>query len=198
MRAALLLLASLTLGTGPRRETAPATPTPVVEDEAALKERVRAFLGSIDTPIPASRWRALGVRAGALLQTVIDDPAALPTTRARAVEALAAIGAPGLPERLQRLALSPGEPLAVRLAAVRGVAAVASPDRAGPMLLVIVGRADDVRVRAGAALVSARWVPGACTAVETHAAGEPEEAREHFHAAIRACRIVEGIEPAER
>src|SRR3954453_12286481 len=62
-------------------------PAPQLTD-AEIRERVNTYLGTIDTPIRAERWRALGPRAADVLTSIAIDGEEFPSRRAQAVHGL--------------------------------------------------------------------------------------------------------------
>src|SRR2546421_7789329 len=125
-----ILLASLVCALPPARPRAqaPATqrntaPAEQLTDEQ-VRERIDAFMGTIDTRIAPEQWRALGTRGAAMLEQIAQDTRVLPTKRAKAVAGLSEIGASSSSEVLLGLARSEQAPLTVRLAAVQGAPGV--------------------------------------------------------------------------
>jgi hypothetical protein len=193
MSLAPLLLLALSLGDGPQRAAlrlpppAPAAPTPAARPLAEVEAEVRGLLGAIDTPIPAARWRALGAQARGALEALSLDGAALPTRRARAVDALAALASEAEAPRFLGLALDEAAPFVVRLAAVRAVGAAVPRENLEAALRPALETARDGRVRAAAARVLAERTPRACPALALRVKQEAPDAREAFEPAARAC-----------
>ena len=161
---------------------APAGPSSPLSDEQ-VREQLGAYLGSIDTPITAERWSALGPRGRALLSQLVKDPEALPTRRAKAVDGLSALHAD--PQLFSALAASETEPLVVRLSALRGLGQVVPLARLPERLRPLLEGARDSRVRAGAAEVLAAHQ--GCAQVRAQAAREAEGPRAQFVKALAAC-----------
>ena len=125
-------------------------------DETQLRQRVDACLRSIDDPITPDEWRALGPRAAVLLEEIVRDPAALPTRRAQALWGLVALVGPSALPSLSALAGREEEPLVVRLAAVRALAALSPLDRLEATLRPLLARDAAPGVRKAAAEELAR------------------------------------------
>jgi hypothetical protein len=187
--AAVLLLSS---GLGRAADRKPPPPDAAGRQEAqALPDeevaaRVQAFLGSIDTPISYAHWRALGPRAAALLLPLAKDSAQFPTRRAKAVDGLAAIAPPDAQALFVALASGEGEPLVVRLSAVRGLGQVVPAKRLQATLAPLLTGAKEHAIRAGAAEVLASRGLG-CAAVEAQLKRETAEVRGAYHRAQKAC-----------
>jgi len=180
----LPILLAAALGAG--SPAAAGTPSP----DEALRQRIDAYLGSIDTPIPASRWRALGPGAVPILAAVARDAAELPTWRARALAALSLIGGDEAIEAAKGVALAEG-PLLVRVEAVDSLARLVPKAELGAALGPVMARADHPGVRAAAAQALAlRGTPADCPAVEAQAAAEPAPERPRYRRALEACGTV--------
>ena len=164
-----------------------AAPSPGAPPDSSLRQTVETYLGSIDTPIPPARWRALGSGAPAVLAAIARDPARLPSTRARAVSALGEIGGPQAAEVAQELALAEG-PFAVRVAALEAVGRVLARSQVSAALSPLVKGAKEARVRAAAALALARHgTPGDCVTVQAQADSEAGNDRLRYARALAAC-----------
>jgi HEAT repeat protein len=184
------VLAALLLAAAEPSPPAPA-PAALCRDltAAELEQRVETLLHSIDAPILPEEWQALGSRAVALLQRIASDRGALPTRRAQALWGLAHLAGPAAAPALNRLAGREGEPLAVRLAAVRALGAVTSPGQVEAVLAPILERALDARVRAGAAEQLVRRTSGAaCPLVKARAAAEGPTGRALLAPAVEGCQ----------
>ncbi len=187
----------LTLGIGaPARNARPSAATPAVEGAAPaaslsqveVNGRVDAYLRSIDTPIGAERWRALGPAAVAPLEAIANDADAFPSRRAKAVAALSAIGG----ARAQKVILgrlrAEGDEYAVRASAARAAGHFLSASAAAKELRPILQRASDPRLRATAAEVLARKAPrSACGDIRTQVAREKESAKASYGKALESC-----------
>jgi HEAT repeat protein len=159
--------------------------------DAERRARIDAYLRTIDVPVDADDWLALGPGAAPLLEAIARDPRALPTRRAQALAALAIVSGPGAAALLGELAAREDEPLAVRLSAVRGLAGVTAAERLLPALRPLLESARDVRIRAAAARGLADKVPDqACAAIQARAAAEDPEPRAYFGPALEACRTL--------
>src|SRR5205807_4971445 len=80
---AAVLLASPRLPHG-QKQASPAEQLP--PDEA--RARAEKYLGTIDTPISAEQWRAVGVAGAEVLEPIVRSAGELPTRRAHALEGL--------------------------------------------------------------------------------------------------------------
>jgi hypothetical protein len=186
----LLSLALAAPGAAPRSGRAPARePGAVAAPEltdAEVAARVDAYLGALDTPIPAERWRALGSRAVSPLEQVARS-GDFPSRRAKAVAALSVLGGERARETVLDLARSEREPFAVRASALRGAARVLAARELPGALRPILERASEPSVRAVAADVLSRHAPGsACAAIRAQAAREAD-GRASFERALGRC-----------
>ncbi len=153
-----------------------------------VRSAVEAYLGSIDTPIGADRWRALGPAAAPILEEIARDPDRLPTRRARALEGLSFVGSPGAAALMVELLGRETEPPVVRTSALRGAGALVDASRLLAVVRPVLERAADAHVRAAAAEVLARRAPReGCAPVRDQAAREPSDRRLAFARALRAC-----------
>lgn len=162
---------------------APSTPS-----DEEIRERVESLLGSIDTPVRPSQWRALGARAVAVLQERSTSLQEFPSRRARAVDGLAAIGGPEATRTVLVLAQERGHPFAVRAAALRGAGHLLPPDRLLEALRPALEEPGPVRVRAVAAEALARngGVAG-CAAARARMEKEKPDERGAFHRVPASC-----------
>ena len=163
--------------------TATATPN----SDAALRARVETYLGAIDRPVPAARWRALGPPAVPLLAEILasDD---LPSRRARAASGLAAIGGEPARAALLSRAGAEGERAVVRSAAIRGAARITPRGELVGTLSPLLSGARSAHVRAAAAeALAASGAPDGCAAVRAQAAREGEGGRERYGRALSRC-----------
>ena len=175
---ALLLAAAL---------TAPPAPPPSADE--VLRDQVDTLLETIDTPIGADRWRALGPGAAPLLAGVAQDAAVLPSTRSRAIAALGVVDAAEAARVGQALAADPGGHPVVRATALRVLGGVMPPAPLRAAVEPLLSSARPLMVRAAAAEVLARGGGrGVCDAVRAHIAREGEVEREAFHRAADLCR----------
>ncbi|OFX20417.1 MAG: hypothetical protein A2V77_02725 [Anaeromyxobacter sp. RBG_16_69_14] len=173
----------------PKASETPATTTTTEDLPAAeVANRVRAYLGAIDTPIPAARWRALGPRAVAPLEAVVRDPEALPSRRSKAVDALSVVGGERARELVLETARSEREPFGVRASALRGASRLLATKDLVKELRPVLEGARDPTVRATAAEVLARHAgPSSCRAVRAQAAREGGDVRGRFTPALVRC-----------
>jgi hypothetical protein len=172
---------------GPRLEPPPSPQGAPLTGEA-LRGRIEAYLGSIDTPIGADRWRALGPEAAGVLASHAISASELPTRRARALAGLVAVGGPRAEQVIADLARKDGEPYVVRLAAMRGAADILPEKHAAALLRPLMEKAPEPRLRAVAAEALARGSRAACPAVEAQADREKPEERVRFERALARCR----------
>jgi HEAT repeat protein len=160
------------------------------EEDASLavRERVDAYLGAIDRPVPASAWRELGSDAVPVLEEVLHgDP--ITSRRAAAAAGLAAIGGERSEQALLEVARGESERWSVRSTAVRGLGKVMSPERLPEALRPILEGGGAVAVRALAAEVLAREAPAStCSAIQAQVAREPARDRAAFAKAAARCR----------
>ena len=186
-QAVLLLTLAAPPGAGPTPRR-PAAAAPPDLSDADVRRRVRALLGAIDTPVREEDWRALGPRAPAVLAEVASDAAEWPARRARAAWGLSVVGGPAAERMLDRLGRSPGEPFAVRAAALEGLGRLLPPERLLGALSAALADPGEARVRAVAAEVLSRRAPrAACPAVRGRIAREAPETRPMFHRAEAEC-----------
>jgi HEAT repeat protein len=155
--------------------------------DAEVRQRVEAYLRSLDTPVTAEAWRVLGARAVPLLEQVLASSDQLPSRRAKAVAGLGAIGG----ERAQALVLgaarSEAEPFAVRAAALHAAPELLGPRQLMDQLKPVLEGSPDPAVRAAAADALARAAPSeACAAVRAQAGRERQ--RSSFHRALNRCQ----------
>lgn len=192
--AALILAAPAVHASGPVRaaqKKAQAAPAPAtlegadaMSDEDA-RAQMNAFLGSIDTPIPAAHWQALGQRVGPWLEEIARGTD-LPTRRAKALDGMAASKWTGAAGVMRELARDEATPANVRFHAVRGLAHVLPKDKVERELTPLLEGAKDARVRASAAEQLTK-LGLACGAVDRQLAREDEGGKLMFHAAVDSC-----------
>jgi HEAT repeat protein len=194
MTALSLALVLLLAGVGtPPRNARPTTGETPAEGSAAeglsdeqVASQVEAYLGSIDTPVSAGRWRALGPRAVAPLAEVVHDANALPSRRAKAVEALSAVGGARSREIVLEVARSEEEPFGVRASALRGAGRMLGTKELVRELRPVMERAHEAPTRATAAEVLARHAPrSSCQAVRAQANREARAVRMYARALER-------------
>jgi len=178
----LLIIALLA---GPRVHPGPAPTIPVLTDDE-LRDKIHAYLGSIDTPIPEDRWRALGPRAAAVLEPVVTDANAMPSRRAKAIDGLVAAAPDRAARLVGKLARDDAQPTVVRVAALHGAAKVLSSSRLITEVKPVMQRAPEAGLRGEAAEVLSR-AKGGCEAVRAHAAREKGDDREAYRRALARC-----------
>jgi hypothetical protein len=170
------VLAPVALAVALALAAAPAAETPV-------REQVVELLGAIHT-LPVDQLRALGPEAITALADIAVSPGSN-VRRARALDALAALGGTRAEDAARTVAARTGEPRAVRRAAVRGLGRLAGPDRAGAALAPYLEKDRDPAIRAAAAEALAAHAPAECGRVRARARAEKDGAR--FSAALRTC-----------
>ena len=154
--------------------------------EQELRREINGYLGSIDTPIPAAHWKALGPRAAPILAALIADAEQFPTRRAKAVDGLAAVGGAEAPALFSKVARSEDEPLVLRLAALRGLGVVTPARHLAAALRPVLEGAKEPAVRAGAAEVLVARA-GSCAAVHAQLARESDDVRGMYHRSVAGC-----------
>ena len=165
-----------------------ATATEKRLSDAEVDRRARAYLGAIDRPVSAARWRALGPRAVSSLEAVVRDPRSLPSRRVRALDALSILGGARAQAITLELAGAEDQPFGVRAHAMRGAARLVPAASLASHLGPVMRGAGDAAVRAAAAEVLAQSTPGSsCAAVRAQEASEAPEHRPHFQPALQAC-----------
>ena len=156
------------------------------QDTDSLQQTVEAYLGSIDTPIPDARWKALGTEAGPLLASIVNNDDGLPSRRARALHGLSIADPQRAAPLASALAARVSEPLVVRSAAVRAVARTLPPAEAVAVLQPVLDTpCAPLQKRTAEAL--ARVGPQGCRAVQAHVAKLSGDARAPFTQALTGC-----------
>ncbi|HEY6105515.1 MAG TPA: hypothetical protein VIV59_06015 [Anaeromyxobacteraceae bacterium] len=187
-QAALLIALAAPPGPPPGARAGPPAAAPADLSEADVRRRLRALLGSIDTPVREEDWRALGPRGPAVLAEVAADAAEWPSRRARAAWGLSVAGGSAAERTLERLGRSASEPFSVRAAALEGLGRLVPAGRLLAALSPVLADPGEARVRAVAAEVLSRRAPKvACAAVRERIAREAPEARPMFHRAEAEC-----------
>jgi hypothetical protein len=179
-----LVLAAVLLAADP-------TGTPPTEAGAAgdaARDRVEAFLGTIDTRLPPAVWKGLGPEAAPVLEALARDEARMPSARARAVSALAALD-PAEGERLARdLVEAASAPPTVRQAAVRALGHLLSPAALVSAIGPVLRSGEGLGLRAAAAETLARRAPAlACPDVLDQAGREAAPDRPALERAVALC-----------
>lgn len=167
---------------------APSSAAPAPLSDAEVESRVRTYLSTIDTPIRAAQWKELGPRAVGVLQAVVQDPDALPSRRAKALDGLSILGGDQARKVVLDTAHAEGEPYGVRASAMRGAARMLSKDDLVKELRPVLESSRQASVRATAAEVLARHAgTSACNAVRAQAAREKGGERRQFTKALEHC-----------
>jgi hypothetical protein len=155
---------------------------------AEVRARIDTYLDSIDTRITADQWRALGPEGAKVLAELAQDQKRLPTRRARALSALAVVGAADAPKLMVELAQRETEKSVVRMSALRGAALLLDPSGLMAAAKPVMEGSKDARVRAAAAAELVKKNPQeACGAVKTQAGKERAGTRPAFERALRLC-----------
>jgi hypothetical protein len=164
----------------------PASSAPPQLSQAEVRERVEAYLGSIDTPITPDNWRALGPQAADVLEPIANDPKAFPSERARALEGLIAAAPDRAAKLVGPLARDEKAPVVLRVAAMDGVSELLPTKSAISELKPVMQSAHSAGLRgaAGAALAKKK---DACTEVRAQAAREKGDDRDAFRRALARC-----------
>jgi hypothetical protein len=155
--------------------------------DADVQSRIKALLGNIDSRIGADQWKALGPRGAALLQPIALDPEELPTRRAKAAYGLSIVSPDQAEPVLTRLAQDEAQPTTLRIAAMRGMARVASPDVAAQKVSKVLRTARDPGVRGAAAEVVAASGTDGCAQVKAQLDREDPVQRPAFRRALARC-----------
>jgi hypothetical protein len=151
-----------------------------------VRSRVNAYLGTIDRPVPAESWRALGADAGRVLEGIFMDHTEPTYRRARAIGALGIVAPARAATLAPAAAENEKEPYLVRLGALTAVRAALPDADFKSVADGLMRGAKDVRVRAQAAAVLVERTHQ-CEALHAQLSRERAEDREYFHAARRTC-----------
>ena len=169
------------------KEARPPATAPVQQLSAEeVREKVDTYLDSIDVPITADTWRALGPQAADVLEPVAIDASAFPSRRARALEGLVAAAPDRAAKLVGPLARDEKQPVVVRVTAMRGAGEVLPPAKALSELKPVLQSARSAGMRGVAADVLSRR-KGACSAVKEQAARESVEHRSAYTRALSRC-----------
>jgi HEAT repeat protein len=159
------------------------------ESEDSLRQTVDAYLGSIDTPIPDARWKALGPEAGPLLASIVTGDG-LPTRRAGALHGLSIADPARAAPLATTYARSVEEPLVIRSAAVRAVARTLPSSEAVSVLKpLLASPSASLQKRTAEALVGLGT--SGCRTLQAHAAPLSGDARAPFSQALARCPATE-------
>lgn len=154
--------------------------------EAALREQLAPYLGTIDRPISTEDWRRLPPEALPVLERIAADPSAFATQRALALDGAAALGSDGQLHR--RLATDPDAPLVLRHAALRALPSVLAPAEAQRVLEGLMGADADPGLRGASAKVIARAFPArGCAGVRAQWKREDRVGRAALQRALTEC-----------
>ena len=183
----LLALAGRPAHQAPATEQ-PSTASPQALSDQEVAQRVDEYLGTIDTPITADEWRALGPRAGWRGPPGRWRPPRAGSRRGKALGALTALGGARARQVVLDTARSEQTPFAVRASALRGAGHLLDPKSLSKTLSPVLEKARDAPVRATAAeVLAAHAGASGCSAVRAQVAREPQETRGHFARALERC-----------
>lgn len=172
------MLAALYLSFGLAAAAAPS--------EAAVREMLAPFLGTIDRPVSIEDWRRLPPGALPVLERIAADPSAFATERALALDGAAALGSDGQLHR--RLAADAAAPIAVRHAALRSLPSVLQPVEARRVLAGLMDSDPDPGIRGASARAIARAFPSqGCAGVRAQWKREERVGRAALQRALSAC-----------
>lgn len=170
-----LTLCSLTYASGP-----------AARPSASVQATVNAYLSTLDTPISAQRWKALGEEGVAALADIARSQEALPSRRARAVGAAGVIG--GEQAKALALELARKDPASVvRQSAVRALGQLLSASELAAILTPLLDADPSLGVRAVAANVLSERTPASCDAIRTRVQQEPASRQPAFSSALGRC-----------
>jgi HEAT repeat protein len=188
MHALIGSAALLFLFAAPGQSRAPAEIAAGVQPPAHVRAQVESYLGSVDTPVTPAQWKALGPEGAQVLEQIAQDQKKLPTRRARAVSALAIVGAPGASQLAIDLAQRESEKSVVRMSAVRAAGQLLDPAALMTAMKPVLERATDLHVRAATAeVLTARAPKEACALVRAQSAHEKPDTRPAFARALKTC-----------
>ena len=140
------------------------------------RAQVEALLGAHEDFASPARWRSLGDAAIPILESIAADQNVRPTRRARSLDGLAALVTGHA--TMRRLANSDGEPLIVRMSALRGLGQVLPElpliDALRPLL-----QDSSSRIR-GMTAETLAHTPAGCAEIKDMVALETEAWRSHF------------------
>jgi hypothetical protein len=155
----------------------------------AVKQTVEAYLGSIDTPIPEARWKALGPEAGPVLAAIATEDV-LPSRRAKALHALAIVDAARAAPLAAAAAANVQQPLVVRSAAVWAVARTMPPAEAVAVLRPMLMTASVPLQRRSAEALASLGPPG-CAALLAQAAHMSGDSKTPIAQALSRCAVAQ-------
>ncbi|HMK72270.1 MAG TPA: hypothetical protein VK454_02970 [Myxococcaceae bacterium] len=165
--------------------TVPAVAAAAAASEEQIRQTVDAYLGSIDTPIPDARWKALGPDAGPVLASIVTGDG-LPSRRAGALHGLSIADPARAAPLATAYARSADQPLAIRSAAVRAVARTLPTAEAVSVLRPLLGSPSAPLQRRTADALVGLGASG-CAALQAHATPLTGDARAPFSHALARC-----------
>jgi hypothetical protein len=155
--------------------------------DAQIQKRVETLLGNIDSRLPAERWKELGPRAAAVLLPIIQNADELPSRRAAALQGLILAAPEEAAAPSARLAVDEKQPIAVRVSALRAVAATSPPKEAAQVASKVLATAHHPGVRGIAAEVVAASGSEGCAQVKAQAEREDAAHKPAFRRALARC-----------
>jgi len=155
--------------------------------DAQIRERVETLLGNIDSRIPAERWKELGPRAATVLLPIVESPDELPSRRASALQGLILAAPEQAAAPSARLAVDEKQPAAVRVAAMRAVAATSPSKEAAQVASKVLATSHHPGVRGVAAEIVAGSGSEGCAQVKAQAEREDAAEKAAFRRALARC-----------
>jgi hypothetical protein len=183
----IILLAALLAAPQQKAQAVQPQPTqPQLSDEE-IRQRIQAYLGSIDTRITADQWKMLGPGAADILIPIAQSKTEMPSRRAHALSGLV-LAAPDRAAKLAAtLAQDDAAPTAVRVAALRGVERTSPASELSSKVAKVLRTARDPGVRRIAAEVMAGSGSSGCAEVKAQVAREQPGVRPAFGRALARC-----------
>jgi hypothetical protein len=182
-----LLVGLMLAAPAPRRgQRAPGNaPAETLSDEE-IARRANGFLASIDTPISAKQWSALGPRAALLLEPIIENSNEMPSRRAKAVYGLVAAAPDRAAVIVGKLARDEAQPVVVRVAALHGARGVLPSSKLVAELKPVLDGARDAGLRGVAAEMISHG-EGGCAVVKARLKREATDERAAYAYALERC-----------
>ena len=153
---------------------------------AQTRAQVNEYLGS-DEPVTRERWRGLGQKAMPFLAKVATDQDASPARRLKAVNGIMAVGNENDAQLLLGLAQSDAEPLALRVASLKGGVKLLPAKKRLAAVRPLLKSAKPARMRAAAAEIMTRQSRRECAPVQAQVDREKGKERALFQRALRRC-----------
>jgi hypothetical protein len=178
------LMLALLLAIPPAKAQPAAVPVQLSDED--VRQKVTALLNNIDTRNLAGQWQALGSRAADLLEPVAQSSDELPSRRVKAVDGLVLAAPDRAAPVVTKLSLDDAQPVAVRMAALRGVGRTVAPEAAAKSLGKVLRTAREASLRSLAAEVVA--ASGGCVEVRAQVAREEPGLRRAYGRALAQCK----------